>query len=84
MINRLINMDIPKVNHRTLEITPLNGLYSIKDYANSFINGMSDTQRIRFKKMLENNIKCGMSVAENYGINYDDFISEVKKQIGVV
>jgi len=58
-------------------------VFSIQEYANSFINGMSETQRNRFKQMLENGIECGMSVAESYGIDYVKFISEVKKQLEV-
>lgn len=57
--------------------------FTIKEYASSFITGMGDTQRMRFKKMLENGINCGMSVADSYGINYNEFISEVKKQLEV-
>lgn len=81
MINRLINMN-PTVSlnnnsfNKTLKAT-------IKDYAVCFLNGLSDTQKIRFKKMLENNIQCGMSVAENYGIDYEEFITEVKQLLKV-
>jgi hypothetical protein len=60
-----------------------NGNFTIQDYANAFIQGMGETQKNRFKKMLENNIECGMSVAENYGIDYKEFIEEVKKQLKV-
>ena len=82
MINRLINMN-PVIQIK--EKAPVNRINaSIEDYAKAFIEGMGETQKSRFKKMLENNIKCGMSVAENYGINYQDFIAEVKKQMGVV
>ena len=59
------------------------GKFTVEQYANSFINGMSITQRNRFKQMLQNNIECGMSVAENYGIDYATFIQEVKKQMEV-
>lgn len=81
MINRLINMDI-----KPIELSYANSKkeYSIEEYANAFINGMGETQRNRFKKMLENGIKCGMSIADNYHIDYDEFIIEVKKQMGVV
>lgn len=81
MINRLINMEIPRI-----EKEPVKNIithFSIQDYASAFINGMGETQRQRFKQMLKNNIKCGMSVAENYGIDYDEFIEEVKKQMEV-
>lgn len=87
MINRLIDMNIPTVitksgnsNEKTM---PKSGKYTIEQYATAFIDGMGETQKERFKKMLENDIKCGMSVAENYGIDYGKFITEVKKQMGV-
>ena len=80
MINKLINMEIPKA----MELENNNGKYSIKDYATAFINGMGEVQRNRFKKMLENGIQCGLSVAYNYGIEYEPFIEEVKKQMEVI
>ena len=82
MINRLINMEVPSIE--TFNVVPINNTnYTIEEYAKAFINGIGETQRNRFKKMLENGIKCGMSVSDNYGINYDEFIEEVKKQMGV-
>lgn len=57
--------------------------FTIEDYAITFVYGMGKTQRDRFKKMLEQNIKCGESVAYNYGVNYDDLISEVKRILKV-
>lgn len=84
MINRLIDMSIPTLYKENIDIPINKGTYSIKDYATTFINGLGEVQRNRFKKMLESGIKCGMSVADNYGINYDDFIEEVKKQMGVI
>lgn len=84
MINKLIDMKIPTLYRENLE-TPINkGIYSIKDYVAAFLSGMGETQRNRFKKMLENGIKCGMSVADNYGVDYTEFITEVKKQMGVI
>lgn len=81
MINRLINMN-PIITNNSY--TPNKSMKaSITDYAISFLNGLSDTQKNRFKKMLENNIQCGMSVAETYEIDYDDFINEVKKLLKV-
>ena len=70
MINRLINMEIPEINTTPKEVSIDNANYTITDYANAFIKGMSETQQNRFKKMLENGMNCGMSVADNYGINY--------------
>ena len=46
MINKLINMEIPKA----IELENNNGKYSIKDYATACINGMGEVQRNRFKK----------------------------------
>ena len=80
MINRLINMEVPTIKEVS---EPIAVNYSVKDYANSFINGMSDVQKNRFRKMLQNGIRCGVSVANNYGVNYDEFINEVKNQLGV-
>ena len=57
--------------------------FSIEDYAITFVYGMGKTQRDRFKKMLEQNIKCGESVAYNYGVDYGDLISEVKRILKV-
>ena len=85
MINKLINMEVPSiVNREKLNNSINNYNYSIQDYVTAFINGMGETQRIRFKRMLENGIKCGVSVADNYGIDYDKFIEEVKKQMEVI
>lgn len=85
MINRLINMEVSPIS--TKEDTPVEnvnkGVYTMEDYARAFIDGMGETQKSRFKKMLENGIKCGLSVADNYGVDYDKFIKEVKKQMGV-
>lgn len=84
MISRLIDLNVsiqkPKIK---IENEPLKTNFSIKDYATSFIEGMGETQRKRFKQMLENNIQCGMSIAQSYGINYDKFIKEVKNQLNV-
>lgn len=84
MINRLINMEIPNLAKEKVGVPLAKNAYSIEDYATAFIKGMGETQRIRFKKMLENEIRCGMSVADNYGIDYDKFIVEVKKQMEVI
>lgn len=82
MISRLIDMDISKYNGYAAK--PLKSdNFTISDYANSFLFGMSSTQRDRFKRMLENNIECGMSVALNYGIDYGKFIQEVKNKLNV-
>lgn len=80
MINRLINMK-PLKNKEIKNNTykEINANASIRDYAIAFLSGMSDTQKIRFKKMIENGIECGMSVAKNYGINYNEFMKEVKE-----
>lgn len=84
MINRLIDMEvlIPK-NKQIINNIKTNSDYSIQEYAIAFIYGMSENQKDRFKKMLENNIECGMSVAKSYGVDYSDFIEEVKKQLKV-
>lgn len=60
-----------------------NGVFTIQDYASAFLNGLGETQRLRFKQMLEAGIQCGMSIADSYQINYDDFITEVKRQLEV-
>lgn len=83
MINRLINMEVKPLNMRDINNNISNKNYTIEEYVNAFINGMGETQRNRFKKMLENGIECGMSVAENYNLDYNKFIIEVKKQMGV-
>ena len=59
------------------------GKYTIQDYALAFIHGMGNVQRERFKKMLQNNIKCGESVALNYGVDYNDLMNEVKRILNV-
>lgn len=83
MINRLINMEVEPISKDIESIEVKSTNYTIEDYAKSFINGMGETQKSRFKKMLENGINCGMSVANSYGIDYDKFIEEVKKQMEV-
>lgn len=79
MISNLINMTVPPQQVKSTTINTTN--FTIKDYAKAFINGMGQTQRQRFKQMLDNNIQCGMSVADNYGIDYDKFIAEVKNEL---
>ena len=74
----------PVISTEIVEKPVLSTNPTIEEYARAFINGMGETQRNRFKKMLENGINCGMSIADNYGVDYDDFIIEVKKQMGVV
>ena len=84
MISRLIDLNITTSSPKfKLETKPLKTTFTIKDYAKSFINGMGETQRNRFKQMLENGIQCGTSVAKSYGINYDKFIKEVKNQLNI-
>lgn len=81
MINRLIDINpiiTYGINNNYIDINP-----TLLDYAAAFVNGMSETQRKRFKKMLESGIECGLSVAENYNVNYEDFIKEVKKLLNV-
>lgn len=82
MINRLINIDITPPKNKKVENLH-SGHYTIEEYAIAFISGMSDTQQNRFKQMLENNIESGMGVAKSYGIDYKEFINEVKKQLKV-
>ena len=65
------------------QITLTNGQFSIEDYAIAFVYGMGKKQRDRFKKMLEHNIKCGESVADSYGVDYNQFITEVKRILKV-
>ena len=83
MINRLIDMNPIITNNSNIIKKEINGNTTIEEYALAFIDGMSENHKNRFKKMLENNIECGMSVAENYGIDYDKFIKEVKKILNV-
>lgn len=82
MINRLINIDItPPKQEKAPNMHA--GNYTTEEYVIAFISGMSETQQQRFKKMLENNIESGMGVAKSYGIDYAEFIKEVKKQLKV-
>lgn len=84
MINRLIDVNPiinNAVNKESKNSSVLNN--SIEEYAISFIEGMSENQLRRFKKMLENGIECGTSVANAYEVNYEDFINEVKKLLKV-
>lgn len=71
------------VNSILTKIPKNNGNYSIEDYAITFVYGMGKSQRDRFKKMLEQNIKCGESVAYNYGVDYDKLMQEVKRILKV-
>lgn len=57
--------------------------YTIQDYAISFIYGMSNKQRERFKKMLQSGARCGESVALSYGVDYNDLINEIKRILNV-
>lgn len=60
-----------------------NGTFSIEDYAITFVYGMGKNQRDRFKKMLDQGIRCGESVAVSYGVDYDDLMKEVKRILNV-
>lgn len=51
------------------------------DCARLFVDGLKDDQRIKFKRMIENNIKCGEGIAKAYNIPYETFISQVKSII---
>ena len=82
MINKLIDIN-PIITYTTAKPKEISSKPTILDYAASFVNGMSETQRNRFKKMLESGIECGLSVAESYDVNYSDFIKEVKKLLMV-
>lgn len=57
--------------------------FTVTDYAISFVYGMGTEQRKRFKQMLDNGISCGKSVAMNYGVNYDELMTEVKRILNV-
>ena len=81
MINRLINLDVSNL-HNDEKLNKTND-YSVNEYVKSFLNGMSRGQKIRFKKMIEHGIISGDSIAKNYGISYEDFILEVKKQLNI-
>lgn len=59
------------------------GVFTIEDYALSFVSGMDKTKREKFKKMLESGAKCGESVANTYMIEYEPFIAEVKRLMKV-
>ena len=73
MINKLINMKVTPISAKSgnivVEKPAKNGKFTIEDYASAFINGMDNNQKERFKRMLENGINCGESVAYNYGID---------------
>lgn len=80
MVNTVMKVPIEKSKANSI---PLKTQYSIEDYAITFVYGMGKTQRERFKKMLEQGITCGESVAYNYGIEYKPFIVEVKRILKV-
>lgn len=80
MINRLINMDVKPFKSN---IITSSGDYTIQQYAYSFLSGLSKSQKARFKQMLENGIEAGMSVASTYGVDYTEFIQEVKNQLKI-
>ena len=67
----------------TVEKSANNGKYNIEDYAIAFVYGMGNTQRSRFKNMLKQGIRCGESVALNYGVDYDTLMNEVKRILNV-
>lgn len=77
------DMDNTSKIQASVEKSTNNGKFSIEDYAIAFIYGMGKTQRDRFKKMLEQNIKCGESVAMNYGVDYDALMTEIKRILKV-
>lgn len=54
---------------------------NINIYAQTFINSLTIAQRKQFKKMIENGIEVGRSVAETYGVPLKQFIEEVRSII---
>lgn len=83
MISRLIDIEVPKEIKSNKNIIYNPGNYTINDYAASFVYGMGEKQRERFKQMITHNIQCGMSVAKSYGVDYDGFMDKVKKLLKV-
>lgn len=81
MVSSLINMNI-RVDTNKKPVM-YNGRFTVEQYVSTFLNGLGETQRNRFKKMIELGIKSGMSVAKSYGLDYDEFITEVKKQLKI-
>ena len=76
-------MDNTSNIQKSVEKSTNNGKFNTEDYAIAFIYGMSKTQRDRFKKMLEQGIRCGESVALNYGVDYNELMNEVKRILKV-
>lgn len=81
MINRLIDMEIKPIKNNLIISNP--GHYTISEYATAFLSGLGETQKERFRQMLLNGIESGMSIARSYGVDYKEFITEVKKQLNV-
>ena len=75
--------DMANTSIQNVEKFKNNGKFTIEDYAIAFVYGMGKPQRDRFKRMLEQGIKCGESVALNYGVDYDQLINEVKRILKV-
>lgn len=81
MINKLIDLQFDVDNTSALEMG--SGGFTIQQYVLSFLSGLGQTQKERFKKMLENGFEAGMSIAKNYGVDYNEFMKEVKKQLNI-
>lgn len=60
---------------------PHNAAHNATAYAQAFVDSLSDAQRKQFKKMLENGVEVGRSIAETYGVPLKQFIMEVKSII---
>lgn len=78
-----VGRDMANTSLINVEKSNNNGKFTIEDYAIAFVYGMGKPQRARFKRMLELGVKCGESVALNYGVDYTELMTEVKRILKV-
>lgn len=85
MINKLINMEVKMQPKPTLDnlVNAKPTDYTVEEYASAFLSGLSETQRNRFKKMVQNNYRCALNVVHMYGVDYDKFLTAVKQQLNI-
>lgn len=53
------------------------------NYVKIFLRGMCPGQKVRLRKIFENNLNCGTCIGFNSLIDKDEFKAEIKKQLNI-
>ena len=54
---------------------------TVQNCARLFVGGMGETQRERFRRMIQIGAGCCESIAQAYSVPLDEFVAEVKRII---